>query len=196
MSRPARPACFTALATIYRANGSTRPLTASAVTRDLPPGERRRSLLGFRQQQPHVEPLPDDVGARQRVPRPRRAELPTRLALARCRRCICPRRPLRHHRRISPVLRPIARRPGSRRADRLLRRRASALVRPRRRHGRADDRARARGDPHRVATAPRLDRRRPRGPTDGAPSGRRGEGMDRRGSRPVVPARRIPARAG
>ena len=44
---PAARARVTALATIYRANGSTRPLTASAVTRDLPPGERRRLSLKF-----------------------------------------------------------------------------------------------------------------------------------------------------
>ena len=51
---PAARARVTALATIYRANGSTRPLTASAVTRDLPPGERRRLSLKFAYGEPDV----------------------------------------------------------------------------------------------------------------------------------------------
>ena len=57
---------------------------------------------------------------------------------------------------------------------------------------RADDRAGARGDPHGVAAAPPLDRRRAGGPPDGAPPRRVRAGVDRGRPGPVVPARAAP----
>ena len=56
----------TVLATIYRADGTTRPLTASTFTRDLASGERRRVSVRFAYGEPDVpgEPrtLVMDVG--------------------------------------------------------------------------------------------------------------------------------------
>ena len=56
----------TVLATVYRADGTTRPLTASTFTRDLASGERRRVSVRFAYGEPDVpgEPrtLVTDVG--------------------------------------------------------------------------------------------------------------------------------------
>ena len=77
-----------------------------------------------------------------------------------------------------------------------VRRLPAALVRPGRADRRADDRAGARGDAHGVASAAPMDRRRARGPPDGAPSRGLGARLDRGRPGPVVPAPGLASGAG
>ncbi len=80
--------------------------------------------------------------------------------------------------------------------DRHVRRLPPALLRPGRSDRCADDRARARGDPDGLATAPPMDRRRAGGPPHGAPPRRLHRRLDRGGPGSVVPAHRLALGAG
>ena len=69
-----------------------------------------------------------------------------------------------------------------------------AVLRPGSRQPGADDRDRARGDPHGVGPAPRVDRRGPRRPADAGSPGRVRRGMALERARSELPAPRLQAR--